>query len=55
MKNSEAKRIIKLFDDAIASNRSKKEAFEIFRDAGIITKKGNLRAPYKNIYIPSEK
>lgn len=48
-------RLIKLFEEAIAKGRSKDEVFETFRDAGIITKNGELKHPYKNISIPAEK
>lgn len=54
MGTEETIRIKKLITEAIEEERSKEEVFEIFIDAGIITKKGNLRAPYKEIYIPSE-
>ena len=48
-------RINKLIKEAIKENRSKEEIFETFKDAGIITKNGNLKSPYKDIYIPAEK
>jgi hypothetical protein len=48
-------RLIKLFEEAIAKGRSRDEVFETFRDAGIITKSGELKYPYKNISIPAEK
>ena len=54
MSTEETIRIKRLITEAIEEERSKEEVFEIFIDAGIITKKGNLRAPYKEIYIPSE-
>ena len=54
MSTEETIRIKSLFTEAIEEERSREEVFEIFIDAGIITKKGNLRAPYKEIYIPSE-
>lgn len=55
MSIEETNRVIRLIKEAIKENRSKKEIFETFKDAGIITKNGNLKAPYKEIYIPSEK
>jgi len=55
MSAEETERIINLFKEAIKQDRSKEEIFENFKDAGIITKNGNLKAPYKEIYIPSEK
>lgn len=55
MSAEESIRIIKLLTEAIKENRTKEEAFETFKDAGIITEKGNLKSPYKDIYIPSEK
>jgi hypothetical protein len=54
MSTEETIRIKRLITAAIEEERSKEEVFEIFIDAGIITKKGKLRAPYKEIYIPSE-
>jgi len=45
-------RISKLLQRALDNPRSKKEITKTFTDAGIIDKKGNLRYPYKNIYIP---
>lgn len=55
MSLEETNRILKLIQEAIKVKRSKKEIFETFRDAGIITEKGNLKSPYKEIYIPVEK
>ena len=55
MSIDETDRITKLIKDAIKENRSKREIFETFKDAGIITKNGNLKSPYKEIYIPAEK
>ena len=48
-------RLIKLFEEAIAKGRSRDEVFETFRNAGIITKNGELKKPYKNISIPAER
>lgn len=55
MSIEETDRLINLVEEAIKENRSKEEIFETFKDAGIITKNGNLRAPYKKIFIPAEK
>lgn len=55
MSIEETNRVIRLIKEAIKENRSKKEIFETFKDAGIINKSGNLKAPYKEIYIPAEK
>jgi hypothetical protein len=55
MSAEETDRIIILVKEAIKNKRSKEEIFETFKGAGIITKNGNLKAPYKEIYIPSEK
>ena len=55
MSTEESIRITRLITEAIKENRSRDEIFDTFRDAGIITKKGNLKSPYKKIYIPSEK
>ncbi|MBV2246153.1 MAG: hypothetical protein KUL83_03250 [Lentimicrobium sp.] len=51
----EVLRLIKLFEEAIVKGRSKDEIFKTFRDAGIISKNGDLKHPYKNISIPAEK
>jgi hypothetical protein len=55
MSLEETERILKLIQKAIKEKRSKKEIFETFKDAGIITKKGNLKAPYKELFILVEK
>lgn len=54
MSSEETKRILKLIKKALREKRSEEEIFKTFKDAGIITEKGNLRAPYKEIYIPVE-
>lgn len=54
MSTEESLRIIDLLSDAIMEERSKDEVYEIFREAGIITKDGNLRSPYKDLKIPVE-
>jgi hypothetical protein len=55
MSFEETNRIIKLIKSAIKEDRSRKEAFNAFKEAGIITEKGNLKSPYKEIYIPVKK
>jgi hypothetical protein len=55
MSAEETDRIITIVKEAIKKERSKEEIFETFKDAGIITKNGNLKTPYKEIYIPFEK
>jgi hypothetical protein len=55
MSLEETDRILKLIQKAIKEERSQKEIVETFKNAGIITEKGNLKAPYKDIYIPAEK
>jgi hypothetical protein len=44
-----------LIKKTIKENRSREEVFKTFKDAGIITKKGNLKFPYKEICIPAKK
>ena len=55
MSIEETDRIITLIKEAIGEKRTKEEIFETFKEAGIITKNGNLKSPYKEIYIPAEK
>jgi hypothetical protein len=55
MNMEETNRIIQIVKEAIKSNRTKREIVENFRDAGIIDKNGDLKTPYKKIYIPVEK
>lgn len=55
MNTEDTERIIALVKEAIKERRSKEEIFETFKDAGIITKNGNLKSPYKEILIPAEK
>lgn len=55
MNTEETERIITLVKEALKERRSKEEIFETFKDAGIITKNGNLKSPYKEILIPVEK
>lgn len=55
MSTEETKKILKMIRKALRETRSKEEIFQTFKDAGIITEKGNLKAPYKEIYIPLEK
>jgi len=42
---------VKIIKDAIKHKRSKDEIKKTFMEAGIITKTGNLKHPYKNIKI----
>ena len=55
MSIEETYRIITLIKEAIREKRTRKEIFETFREAGIISKNGNLKSPYKEIYIPADK
>ncbi len=55
MSLEETEKIVKLLQMELKKDRSRKEAFEAFKNAGIITEKGNLRFPYKGIYIPVKK
>jgi hypothetical protein len=55
MSLDETDRILRLIQKAIKEKRSKDEIVKTFRNAGIITEKGNLRSPYKEIYIPVKK
>lgn len=55
MSFDETDRIIKLIKKTIKEDRTKEEVFETFKDAGIITEKGDLKFPYKKICIPAEK
>jgi len=43
--------LLAIIKDAIKHPRSKDEIKKTFMEAGIITKTGNLRYPYKNIKI----
>jgi len=44
-------KLLAIIKDAIKHPRSKDEIKKTFMDAGIITKKGDLKKPYKNIKI----
>jgi len=55
MNTEDTERIITLVKEALKERRSKEEIIETFKDAGIITKNGNLKSPYKEILIPAEK
>ena len=55
MSNEDIKRMVGLLKDAQANPRSKKDITATFRAAGIIDKNGNLKNPYKDIYIPVNK
>lgn len=54
MSLEETERILELIRKALKEKRSKEEIFETFKKAGIITEKGNLKKPYKDISIPVE-
>jgi hypothetical protein len=55
MNNEEKDRIIRLIKSALREKRSKKAITDTFVNAGIINRKGILKAPYKEIYIPVRK
>jgi len=55
MSSDDVKRILGHIKKARTNPRSKKEITATFRAAGIIDKKGNLKDPYKDIYIPVRK
>jgi hypothetical protein len=55
MSSEDVKRMVKLLKKAQSTPRSKKEITATFEAAGIIDKKGNLKSPYQNIYIPAKK
>ncbi len=55
MNLEETNRIIQMVKDAIKGNRTKREITANFKDAGIIDKNGDLKTPYKKIFIPIEK
>jgi hypothetical protein len=55
MSNEDIKRMVDLLKEAQINPRSKKEITATFEAAGIIDKKGNLKRPYKDIYIPVSK
>ena len=52
MSNEDLKRMVGFLKEAQKSPGSKEEITQTFEAAGIIDKKGNLKNPYKNIYIP---
>ena len=52
MSTEDILRLKSLIKHALKERRSKEDIISTFRDAGIINKKGDLKAPYKNIYIP---
>lgn len=54
MGTEDVKRVMQLIKDAQSSGRSKNEITATFQAAGIIDKNGNLKNPYREIYIPSE-
>ena len=51
MRNEDAKRLIGLLKDAQIHPRSKEEITSTFEAAGIIDENGDLKGPYKGIYI----
>lgn len=55
MSTEDVKRIMGLIEKAQANQRSTQEITATFQAAGIIDKKGNLKHPYKEIYIPVKK
>jgi hypothetical protein len=55
MSSEDIKRMVGLLKEAQSNPRSKKEIAATFEAAGIIDKKGNLKKPYKDIYIPVRK
>lgn len=55
MSIEETERILKLIKEAIKDKRSKKDITETFKNAGIITRNGDLRSPYKDICLPVKK
>jgi hypothetical protein len=55
MSNEDIKRMVGLIKEAQTNPRSKKEITDTFEAAGIIDKKGNLKKPYKGIFIPIKK
>lgn len=52
MSSYELKRMARLLKEALENPRSTHEIAATFQAAGIIDHKGNLKEPYKNIYIP---
>ncbi len=52
MDHEDIGRIMNLLKEAQIHPRSKAEITANFEAAGIIDKNGNLKTPYKNIYIP---
>lgn len=52
MGSDDTMRLLELVKQARRKPRSKKAIKKTFTEAGIITKKGNLRRPYKDIFIP---
>lgn len=55
MSSEDINRMVDLLKRAQNNPRSKKEITATFEAAGIIDKKGNLKKPYKDIYIPVRK
>lgn len=55
MTTTEARRIIRLLKETAREERTREEITQTFIEAGIITAKGNLREPYKELFVPQEK
>lgn len=55
MSTEEVDKLLDIVKKAIKQKRTREEIAKTFEDAGIITKKGNLKGPYKQIYIPVKK
>jgi len=52
MSTEEVKKMTRLLKEALENPRSTHEITATFQAAGIIDHKGNLKEPYKNIFIP---
>ena len=53
MSSEDTQRLQALLKNALKEKRSKKEITATFKAAGIIDEEGNLKSPYREIYIPS--
>jgi hypothetical protein len=55
MNDRERKEFIRILQQyKMKFSRSRKASMKFLVDVGILTKKGNLRKPYKNLCIPRE-
>jgi hypothetical protein len=54
MSKEEVDKLIVIVKKAIHKKRSKSEILKTFENAGIMTRSGNLKDPYKKIFIPSK-